>query len=365
MRHIIVIISTFIFCLGYMHSANAQFTETREYNKRFKVAKETQIEILNKYGNIEVNTWDKDSVTIDINLRVEEKKLSKLEKRMEEIDFDFTNSQRFLIAKTVLKTSSSTLEKEIRKFTESILQTDGNMEIDYIVWMPKGNNLKVENKFGNIILNELKGDVDISLENGNLKVHKLEGKTNINLSFADATINHMKDARITSNYSEWYLKFCEDLTIESKQSDFEILEMKDLIADSRRDKFRIRLASLIDVTGSFSSFRVNELDDKVNLRLSHGDVSLEEINPEFSNIFIESRNTDLDLYFDDSSNFSFEIVNTKASLNLARSITVDKEEIMDDKTGKIKIKASMGKSKTSNEKLFINAEGGEINIMKN
>ena len=365
MRHTIFILSTLIIWLGYTSSANAQFTETREYSKRFKVAKETQIEILNKYGNIEVNTWDKDSVTIDINLRVEEKKLSKLEKRMEEIDFDFTNSQRFLIAKTVLKTSSSTLEKEIRKFTESILQTDGNMEIDYVVWMPKGNNLKVENKFGNIILNELKGDVDIVLENGNLKVHKLEGKTSMNLSFADATINHVKDARITSNYSEWYLKFCQNLTIDSKQSDFEILEMKDLIADSRRDKFRIRLASLIDVTGSFSSFRVNELDDKANLRLSHGDVSLEEINREFSNIFIDSRNTDIDLFFNNVVDFNLEIVHTKATLDLSRSVVINNEEIIDEKTGKTKIKAAIGKPKPGNEKLFITAEGGEVNIMNN
>ena len=77
----------------------AQFTETKEISKRFTISPETQIEIVNKYGKIELNTWEKDSVAIDIDIRVEEKKLSRLEKSMEEIKFDITNNQHFLIVK--------------------------------------------------------------------------------------------------------------------------------------------------------------------------------------------------------------------------------------------------------------------------
>ncbi len=363
MKQLTYILAAIFMIPLFMQKVNAQFTETRDFTKRFKVDSETQIEVVNKYGKIEVNTWEKDSVVIDISIRVEEKNLSKLEKRMDEIDFDFTDSQRFLIAKTMVHTSKSLLQKELLKFKESILQSDGNVEIDYVVWVPKSNNLKLENKFGNIIIDELAGDTEIILNNGNLKAHKLIGKTTLNLSFADATINYLEDARIISNYSEWYLKFTKELNIESKQSDFEILEMTDLLANSRRDKFRVRLVSLIDATGSLSSFRINKIEDKANLRLSHGDVSMEEVNPEFSNIFIESRNTDINLTFPESSAFGFELTHTKAEIDLARSIQIDEEETLNEKTGKKRTIGSIGGQEGTKQKLFINAESGEINIL--
>jgi hypothetical protein len=51
--------------------AYGQFTETKQIQKQFKVAPETRIEISNKYGKVELNTWDKDSVVIEVKIRVE------------------------------------------------------------------------------------------------------------------------------------------------------------------------------------------------------------------------------------------------------------------------------------------------------
>ncbi|QIA09748.1 hypothetical protein [Draconibacterium halophilum] len=82
---------------------NAQFTDTKEIRKSYAITPETQIEITNKYGKIDFKNWDKDSVKFQINIRVEEKKLSKLEESIEEIDFDITNSEHYLIMRTVVE----------------------------------------------------------------------------------------------------------------------------------------------------------------------------------------------------------------------------------------------------------------------
>ena len=42
---------------------------------------------------------------------------------MDEIDFDFTDSQHFLIVRTRVGENMSTLEKEFLKFKESLLQS--------------------------------------------------------------------------------------------------------------------------------------------------------------------------------------------------------------------------------------------------
>ena len=81
-------------------AANAQFTETREFVKRFKIQPETRIDITNKYGKIELNTWDKDSVVIQFKMEINEKKPDKLAKTLANLDFDISNSQHYLVVKS-------------------------------------------------------------------------------------------------------------------------------------------------------------------------------------------------------------------------------------------------------------------------
>ena len=91
---------------------SAQFTETKQVNKRFKLTPETQVEITNKYGKIKINTWEKDSIIFDIKIRVEDKKLSRLEKLVSEVDFDFVNSEHYVTARTQVGENRSSLKKK-------------------------------------------------------------------------------------------------------------------------------------------------------------------------------------------------------------------------------------------------------------
>lgn len=358
------IISILAMCISFIlpHQAMAQFTDSKEIKKEFRVGPETRIEISNKYGKVELNTWNKDSVIIDIKIKVEEKKLSKLEKSMEEIDFDFTNSQHFLVARTTVGENRSQLEKELLKFKETLLQSDGNVEINYTVWLPKTNILRVENKFGDIFIDDFDGEVEINLSNGNLKSHDFSGKTNITLSFADATINKIKTGRLDCNYSDLYIREAESLQINSKSSTFEILEIKDIDIDSRRDKFRIRLADLVEADGSFSNFRINELTDRLTLRADYGDLDIEKTAPDFSNIYIDSKSTDINLYFNAESNFGFEITHIKSEVDLCRETTIGEKKILDEKENKVQLLGSFGKKIENNTKLIINSTSGEINV---
>ena len=340
---------------------SAQFSESRQINKRFKVTPETRIELTNKYGKVELNTWEKDSVVITIDIRVEDKKLSKLKKSLDNIDFETTSNSNFLIVRTIVGDNMGNIEKEFQKLMETVFQASGNAEINYTVWLPKTNELKVENKFGDVYIEDYAGDIEIDLSNGNLKSHDFDGKTSISLSFGDATINNIKNGTIDCNYGEVYLKEAGKLRISSKSSDFEINEINDLTTDSRHDKFRIKKADLVDAKGSFSNFRLSELTDRAILRIEYGDIEIEKIAPDFTSVYIESSSTDIDLYFNKSSSFQFEITNTKSETRFGQNINIDNEDILDEKEKKVKLTGSFGE-KSENTKLHINSVGGEIDI---
>ena len=343
-------------------TGHAQFTETREFVKRFRIQAETRIDITNKYGKIELNTWKKDSVVIQFRMEINEKKPDKLTKTLDNLDFDISNSQYYLIAKTQVDKNRSPIESELLKFKETMLQTNGSIRIDLVVWLPDDHELRLENKFGDIIMGDYQGETQISLSNGKLRAGNLSNKATLNLSFADANINNLTNARIISNYSDIQIKNSMTLRFESKSSNIEVLNSEDLSIDSRRDKFRIRIADKVDAAGNFSHFQISELKNKANLRLSYGSLEMEKVLNTFSDIYIDARSADLNLYFNPEAKFNYLITETKTDLKLGRELKEEDREVLDSKENKIRHSGYFGK-KMKEDQLIINAVGGETNIL--
>ena len=110
-----------------------------------------------------------------------------------------TRSQHYLIVKTQVDKYRNQFETEFLKFEETILQTDGSIRIDMVVWLPDNRELRLENKFGDIIMGDYLGETQINLSNGKLKARDLSKRAILNLSFADANINNLPNASIISN----------------------------------------------------------------------------------------------------------------------------------------------------------------------
>ncbi len=339
----------------------AQFSETREMVKSYPVLEDTQIEIANKYGKIEIKTWDKDSARFEIKIKVEEKKLSKLEESIRGIGFDITDSEHYLIFRTEVEQNKSGLAKEFRRFKETLLSSDGNIQVDYTVWLPDSNRLKIENKFGDIYIGDYNGEVTIDLSNGNLKANDFGKRIDMTLNFADATINTIKTGRLDCNFSELYVKKAGSIRVISKSTEFDLQEVGDMNADSRRDKFRIRKADLVDAQGSFSNFRINELSDRVNIRAEYGDLEIENIAPDFGSIIIQSKSTDVSLYFDRTSTFNYDFTYSRTELSLSAEMEKETEDQSDD--GKTILEHGYFGGKTDETaRLNITADSGSITV---
>jgi hypothetical protein len=360
MKSVFVLLTMLLLLMGL--AGKAQFSESREFVRRFRIQSETRIDITNKYGKIELNTWKKDSVVIWFKMEINEKKPDKLKKTLANLDFDISNSQHFLVVKTQVDKYRSQIESELLKFKETMLQTNGSIRIDLVVWLPDNHELRLGNKFGDIIMGDYHGETTISLTNGKLQGGELTERAILNLNFADATIINLPHSSIVSSYSDINLKNSGTISLVSKASNIEIQNCDDLNIDSRRDKYRIRLANKIEATGNFSHFMVNELKGNGNFKLSYGSLDLEKIISFFSNIYIESRSTDVSLYFNPEAKFNFEITETKTNLKLGKEMKVENKEVLDSKVNKIRHTGYFGK-KMKDDQLIINSVGGETHVL--
>lgn len=356
------LLTVILFLVAGVQIALAQYSETREFRRAFKVNPQMKVEIINKYGKIDIKTWAKDSVAVEVSMTVEENRESKIEKSFDNIDFNFSNTPNYLMIETITDKNRSVLGSELLNFKETLLQSSSSIEINYVVWMPSTYNLKVENKFGDISLDDYEGIAEIDLSNGKLKAQNLTKKTTLTLDFAGATINSLPDGIINSNYSDVLIKTSGQLDISTKSSEIEINENNRLTINSRRDKFIVRQTENIEADASFSDFRISSLTNMASLRLNYGDLEIEKVEAGFNDLLLTSSSTDININFSPESTFNFELTESKTDVDMEEAFVVTERDEIDSSEQTNNIQGHYGDVTDGKEKLQINSTSGSISL---
>ena len=283
-------------------SVLAQFTETKEIRKEFKVSPETRIEISNKYGKIELNSWEKDSVVIEIKIRVEEKKLSKLEDAIDAINFDFTQSGHFLIVQTLVGQNKSGIGKEISKFKETVFHAK-----DVSVATSQESE-KLNNVVKNLSENSIESEKQIS--NINVLVEEIGIKLYQMPSF---NVNKPKPTgELTNIYT------LVDLCISTNSISSDINFIKDF--DPTIPEILINSNEFIKLLNKiYKCFSENkEIETKIYFRIGEH-IKFEKKKYSLFSIEVKGKNlTKINEFkvYSESSNFIIEIKDTTVTINI-------------------------------------------------
>jgi hypothetical protein len=289
-------------------------TDVRSVSRSYPVSPETTVEIRNKYGKIQLATWEKDSVLIEVEIFLTESSNSKLRKLKDDIHISFTGTSSYIVAGTVIESESGRLASELRSITNTITGTNKRIEVNYMVHLPSHTDVVLNNKFGDIYMDDLDGSVDIDLSNGVLKANRLNGNAAISLSFANGMIKSLGSANMKLSYSDMVLSEVSQLDLVSKSSELNVDSVNVLKIDSRRDKLYFKHVEFFYGNSNFTSVWVYDFLRESDLSMKYGELTIEHVMPGFSKIYMESEYTDLTLYFDRAASLEFNILHHEKSV---------------------------------------------------
>ncbi|KPK84532.1 MAG: hypothetical protein AMS27_09590 [Bacteroides sp. SM23_62_1] len=290
-------------CAGFTQT----YTESKKIIRSFPVYPDTRLDVSNKYGKIHVVQWKKDSVRVEIDLFVRSTSMSKLDRIMDNIDFDFTGTNYYVIASTRFASKYNTFFSDLRDLSGNIIPSNNDVEINYTVMVPSSININLSNKFGDIYIDDLKGTVTVSLSNGDIKVNRLEGQSNINLNFGNGIINYLNNANINLVYSDFEIKSAGQLSIESKSSKIRIYQADILKTQSSRDKYTISELNNLFGDSYFSDIWIYKMNEEINYTPRYGDLKIDSVRRDFSFININSEYADLYIIFNSASSYYLDI----------------------------------------------------------
>ncbi len=334
-------------------------SELRSYNKTLPVGKETSLEVFNKYGTIQITQWDKDSASIRVEIKASASEESKLNKLFDGITVNITDSKFLVRAQTDFKQNINMLFESFKGMTSKLISYDSKVEINYFIKVPEYLNLKIENKYGDVYMEDTYGSLIVSVSNGSFKANSIGKESSVTLVFCDATINSVVSGKIDASFSEITLGETEDLSVNSISSRFDIKRGGALRFESRRDKIFLGDISVLKGNSYFTDYNVARLSSILDITARYGSINTDMIDSKFESVTINSGFTDISLGFDQGSSYNLDIRHINAFLVLPDKNTKTEMKTLNEEKKEFMTFGTVGKD-PGKTRVKIDANRGNI-----
>jgi len=343
----------------------------REIKKSFSVSDDILLGVQNKYGDINIATWDRNEVDVLVQIKVKSNGSDKAKTFFDNINIDFSESSSRLGMKTVYP------DQESNSWWGSWWSNGNNLkyEVNYTINAPHGISTKLINKYGNVIQESIGGSCDVINKYGDIHLHNIGEDLDLDLGYGKTIIGKVADVKMIVKYSSIKLQGCDNISLDSKYSDFKFGQCGIMKIDSKYDDFEIEEAEEISNVGKYDDFEIGrvgkfKIDTKyTDIRINYlkqtflfdgkyGTISINNTGP-LERVDIETKYTDVEIGVKADFNLNFYGDNT--SLKVAKPY----DKLQKQKDGnEVRAQAHRG-SKSSGADINIDMGYGSFRLLNN
>jgi hypothetical protein len=283
-------------------SARAVQDFTKVIKKELDISAEGTLNITNKYGKVEVKTWDKNKVQVEVTILVKTRTQSQADEVFDRIRIEFSHSSGFVKAETLIDA--------VKWSWWDWGNSSSDYQINYLVYMPPSANLELYLRYGNAFVAALERKAHIQVKYGNFKSDGIGGRASIDLAYGNGTLTktgnleglisygslscvEAKDANITSKYSKVSIERAGVVRSTSKYDDYRLGEISSFHNSGNYDQFTIRQVGDLVMTTKYSNLSIGKLLNQLEMTASYGGAVIEMLDKSFSGITFVGKYSDL------------------------------------------------------------------------
>lgn len=295
---------------------------TKEYHESFEVQEGALLTVTNKYGNIQLDTWERNVIDVKVVVTAKTSSRSHGDRILDRIDVDISGGRREVRAITAIASA------ERKGWLNIFSHNNDEFEIEYKVIMPRETKLNITNKYGHIYCNDnTVGDARFENKYGNIYAQNIDGDLEVMLGYGDAKIENIHNLDLTLKYGNVELGNLYDATIESKYSKIEmgnvqrinstskydgyrIADIQELVNDGKYDAFKIQKAHKVNISTKYTGVKVENLTGGVNISGGYNTLKVHDTSDalEYVNVSGKYCNVRVGIAYPFTLNFSGEYV---------------------------------------------------------
>ncbi|WP_265200684.1 hypothetical protein [Aureitalea sp. L0-47] len=333
-----------------------KYTKTKTLNKEYAVNANAGLRVDNSYGNIDITTWSENRTVIEVTITTNGDNEEKVQKRLEEIDVEFSGSATLVSAKTRFGGKKGGWSMWGNK------RNNVQVEVNYTIRLPVTNSVDLSNDYGSISLNQLDGNAKISCDYGQIIIGELRAEDNsLNFDYTNnSTIEYMKSGRINADYSGFTLDKVERLDLNADYSNSDIGEADELNYNSDYGKLVVGKVNKLVGSGNYIPNKIGTVTGSLNLNTDYGSIHVDRLTSSVKDVVIKSDYTGVKLGYDSSANFDFIVKLSYAGFNGTDDLNVQRS----DKSNSNKLYEGYHGSANSGNTININSTYGGVSMKK-
>jgi hypothetical protein len=226
-------------------------------NKTVKVPTDVKLQMNNYSGNLEIVTSAENTVSIKTTIEISGNSAADLDKVIAAVEnFTFKLSGNTMEIDTRFYKSMNTINNHSTMTLENGDKVKiKDFKISHEMHIPKSANIKLNNKYSDIEIGPVDGNVEFVLYNSKLNAADFSGKLNIDAKYSKIKlVNVMQDADLVLYDTDAEIESCKNLTVNSKYSKFDIKKTEALAIESYDDNFNVGTMSSLKFTSKYSDF---------------------------------------------------------------------------------------------------------------
>lgn len=314
-------------------------------SKTFSVNALDKVILDNQYGSLNVRTWNKNEVKLDVIVygspELDARKLSEF------VTVNAIKKEGVVILDTKLSGSKRLNEKKIR--------------VEFIVYMPETNNLKLSHQYGNVSIGDFTGSVVAGVQYGNFSAGDLKNSNNdLSISYGSTTIKSVNKAKISQEYGNGLtigsvgtlslnssyaavkintilekanisleygaglvIGTVGQLTLDAAYANVRIGTIKNYAKISHQySNLNIGVANGVNLNAQYSNVTLGHLNGDAKLNIQYNSLNIDDVNVDCQSLIVDCAYVKTNIKFNGNYNGSLDASTSNSSLNYGPGISV-------------------------------------------
>lgn len=346
-----------IICFMAMWSlvTQAQVTSSKILSESYPMTSVGQLIVNNKYGNVEVNGWDKDSIQVTVNVVT----TGDNDELIQRINPTFDYAEEFLEVNARIDPKREGYWSRLWRNVNPIEFDKSSVDITIEIYLPKKAQVKVSNKYGDVSLSDLEGRFQGEVEHGDVRLSGRLLRADVDIQFGLFRAHRLAQGDVKIRNGSIDIYACEVLDLDAVGSEIEIDSIQTLRLKSSKDD--IRVGSMKSVSGEmrFSKLNIDNLSSGIDLDLHQTELNLMSIQDEKTLIKLDQTSSEVELHLMEGG-FNVNATLEDGLLRLSKDVKDLNVEVLDEKKEIRKVQASYGNSPQST--IQLNGKKGYVVI---
>lgn len=328
---------------------------SKQFHKEYTAGSKT-LNISNRYGDVTIESWDKDQIIIDVKVTVEMPNKEKAQRLLDLIDVQFNEGTDEISAKTIIDD----------KFNFTGWGDSRRFSIDYTIKMPVKTDLTLANKYGNTEIDELHGLMNLDIKYGNITAGKLT-RGNIKplnkliIAYGKGSIEETGWLDLNERYvGNMEIGKSQAILLDSKYSKLILGETSSIVGESKYDNIKIETINNLVLENGYTEVNIGELTKKLTYNGSYGSFSIERVPEGFEALNVDTRYMGVKLGIEDAASYKLEAKVSYGGLKYNEENFKNHKRIVENNSQEVS--GTVGKEENPTSTVNVTASYGTVRL---